>query len=144
MAVDLIRKINEFDQVFKKEAIDQESLGKIKKLLLAKNTPLRIEILRKYGVDKRDVITGVQCTICNIFAMQFKHGIWECPECHYRSRVAHLPAINDYFLIINPFITNSELREFLHIPTSRAATNVLQNLQLSNKGNTKDRVYFQK
>lgn len=142
-AVDLIRKINEFEQFLKKETIDQKSIGKIKKLILTKQTPLRIDMLKTYGIDKQDILTGVHCTECNFSPIQYKRGFWVCPECHFQSRDAHLQAINDYFLLFKPSITNSELREFLHIPSSRAATNIFTNLQLTNTGNTKDRVYFQ-
>jgi hypothetical protein len=142
-AVDLIRKINEIEQYYKKDIIDQKSIAKIKKIILAKHTPRRMDILKTYGSGSCDVIPGVQCTICNFIPMQYKFGCWECPNCHFRSRDAHIQAINDYFLIFKPSITNSELREFLQLPSSRAATNLFAHLQLPHTGTTKDRVYYQ-
>ncbi|MCQ6281139.1 nuclease-related domain-containing protein [Bacillus sp. EB600] len=142
-AADLLKKIVEFEQFYKKETVDPKTIGKIKRLILTKHIPKRIEILQTYGFDKNDIITGVKCPACKFIAMEYKRGIWECPACHFRSREAHFPAINDYFLIYKPSITNSELREFLHIPSSRSATNVFSSLGLTYEGVTRDRIYFQ-
>jgi hypothetical protein len=144
-AVELIRKINEYENFYKNETIDQEGIAKIKKLILSQHVPRRMKILKEYRIDKKEILTGVQCPFseCDFIPMNYKWGFWECPKCHFRSRDAHLQAINDYFLIIGPTITNSEITEFLHLPSSRGATNLFSHLNLPFTGKTKDRVYFQ-
>jgi hypothetical protein len=142
-AVDIIRKINEFERIYKKEVYDQKDIRKIKKSIISQHNPRRMDLFKEYGIDKKDVPTGVQCPECPSIQMNYNHGCWECPKCHFRSRDAHLQAINDYFLIFGTTITNSEMREFLHLPSSRAATNLFSHLELPHTGNTKDRVYFQ-
>jgi hypothetical protein len=60
-----------------------------------------------------------------------------------KSKTAHIPAIDDYFLLIKPTITNAELRAFLHIDSIRVAGKILSTMNLPFTGKYKDRVYYQ-
>lgn len=140
-AENLLIKIQEIEKLYKKEVLDPKVYSKLKKLLLNQDTPLRIEILNKYGIHKNEIKTGVQCPTCFHIPMTYKGRNWECPVCKSTSKDAHISAINDYFLLIHPSLTNSELRHFLHLPTSRSATYLLSFLNLPHTDTRKGRIY---
>ena len=73
--------------------------------------------------------------------MKYHYGVWTCPHCKEKSKTAHIKAIEDYFLLIKPSITNSELRHFLQIDSIKSANNILKSLNLPYTGNRKGRVY---
>lgn len=136
-------KIEELEKFNKKDILDAKMCAKIKRLLLSKHTPLRFDILQKYGIDKNKIHNGVQCPSCSFIPMQYRGRTWECAACYHHSKDAHLKAIQDYFLIYKPTITNTELREFLFLPSPRAATYLLSFLDFPSTGTNKGRVYHQ-
>ncbi len=142
-ADNLLKKIDEYEKFYKKDQIDEKSIHKIKRFLLKKHTPNQINILEKYDIDKNEIISGVQCPKCDLIGMNYQHGHWICPFCHAISKNAHIQAIHDYFLLIKTSVNNAELREFLHLPSTRIATYHLSHLHLSSTGTTKGRVYHQ-
>lgn len=83
-------------------------------------------ILSKYGVQKSDILPGVHCPQCGWLGMNRIYNNWHCPKCNHRSRHAHKRAFADYFLLINPWITNAECRRFLKINSRNLATNLIK------------------
>ncbi|WP_413302798.1 nuclease-related domain-containing protein [Bacillus sp. 1P10SD] len=142
-ADNLLMKIIEHSKGYKQDCIDQKTISRMKKLLLNKHTPLRIDIIQTYGINKNNIITGVRCPICLFTPMDYKGRHWECPSCKILSKDAHLKDIKEYFLIFGPTITNLELREFLHLPSTRAATYLFSFLHFPYIGTTKGRIYHQ-
>jgi hypothetical protein len=141
-AFDLLKKLGEIEKYYSKERMDQKTIGKVKKLLLTKHTPLTNNLPESIGIKKFEIIPGVQCPKCAFIPMDYQRQTWVCPNCHQTSRDAHLQAINDYFLLINPVINNPELRRFLHIPSSRAATYLFSLLNFPHSGTNRARIYF--
>jgi hypothetical protein len=60
----------------------------------------------------------------------------------HKSKDAHLEGIGDYLYLIKPTITNSEAREFLHLPNNNVSQKNLQSSNLNSTGKTKNRFYF--
>lgn len=143
-AYDLLKKIGEVEQYFTKEYLDIKTMNKIRKLFLNKHTPKQTDILEKFGVSNEDVLTGTYCPSCLATPMTYKQGKWVCLTCKYGTKDAHIKAVEDYFLLIKPTITNSEFRRFLEVPTSRAASYLLSLLTLPNKGVNRHRIYLYK
>lgn len=52
-----------------------------------------------------------------------------------------MKALHDYSLLLGPAITNKELRNFLHVSSSHAATRILKSLNLPQTGAQKNRTY---
>lgn len=144
-AFDLLKKLEEVEKYYNKERMDKKTIGKIKRLLLSKHTPLRSNPLKTFGIKESEILTGVQCPIpiCSFNPMNYKRQKWDCPQCQHVSKDAHFQAINDYFLLIKPYITNPELREFLHLPSSRSSTYLLSILNLPHTGTKRARIYYQ-
>ncbi|MDP4156928.1 MAG: NERD domain-containing protein [Bacillota bacterium] len=136
----LIDKINRIDQL--PNSFTKSSLKILEDALLAAHTPPIYDIQKMYNISPKEIIPGVHCPKCELLAMFYKNGIWICPHCHYQSKTAFLPSINDYFLLIKPTITNAELRWFLQISSPDTATHILQSLNLPHNGSKKGRIYF--
>ncbi|WP_066306037.1 nuclease-related domain-containing protein [Bacillus sp. FJAT-29814] len=139
----LLKKIEELEKYYSIDRVDQKTIGKVRKLLFKKNTPLRIDVLRTYSIQRWEIITGVRCYKCFHMPMQFYRQKWICRHCKSESKDAYLEAINDHFLIFGVPITNKEIREYLHIPNGRQATYFLRLCNLPSTGTNKGRIYHQ-
>ncbi|KPL59291.1 nuclease-related domain-containing protein [Rossellomorea vietnamensis] len=136
-AQNLVSEISKMNTRFTREIID---VKKVKRLLLNQHQPSYSPILLTYQLTEADLIKGVQCERCSHIMIR-KMGTWLCPNCDYVSRTAHLKAIEDYFLLIKPFITNQELRDFLQLSSAKTAAEILKSLNLKRTGSTKGTVY---
>ncbi|MDR6999117.1 nuclease-related domain-containing protein [Neobacillus niacini] len=142
-AENLLIKIAEHEKFFKKDYLDQKLMGKIKRQILNKHTPLQSDVLQLYNIYPSELIPGVLCPKCLYLPMRYKGRKWVCPICNTISKDAHLPAIYDYFLLIKPFITNAELCWFLQLPSPRAAAYLFSHLNFPFSGTNKGRIYHQ-
>ncbi|MBT2699724.1 NERD domain-containing protein [Bacillus sp. ISL-40] len=140
----LLEKITQIASQNKDEKLNKKELGKVKRLILTNDTPEDPDLLEHFHLSKNDLPTGVQCPICNCLPMKYIYGTWVCPNCKCNSKTVHIQALNDYFLLIKPSITNSELRRFLHIDSPKSANNILKSMNLAYKGVFKGRIYFPK
>lgn len=137
----LIPKIFELEKKYTQEKITLKDLKKINKMILKHDCPLPFLILQYYSIALEEIIPGVLCPICLYTPMTRKHSIWECPKCHYESKDAHIQAIMDYLLLVEPVITNEKCRNFLGLKrhTSRR---ILLSMGLLQRGTFKDKEYF--
>ncbi|WP_342433548.1 nuclease-related domain-containing protein [Neobacillus sp. FSL H8-0543] len=138
----LIDKIELIEKFYKEEKLTRQDVRKIKRLLLTKHTPDDPDILKYFNFTPKDLLPGVQCPKCDSLPMKYHYGVWTCLHCKEKSKTAHIKAIEDYFLLIKPSITNSELRHFLQIDSIKSANNILKSLNLPYIGNRKGRVYY--
>ncbi|WP_163969629.1 nuclease-related domain-containing protein [Oceanobacillus halotolerans] len=88
------------------------------------------EIMKTYQVQKSDLLTGVHCPSCKRLGMRRIFGNWLCLNCNHRSKYAHHRALDDYLLLIRPFITNKACMRFLHLESRGIATRILQHSNL--------------
>ena len=139
----LIEKIEQLENYSQNETFDGKEIKKVKRLLLTKNTPDNPDILKHFDLSPNKILSGVKCPTCRFLPMIYVSGTWNCPNCKMKSKTAHQQTINDYFLIINPHITNAELREFLHIDSIRVSGKILSSMNLPFSGGYKNRVYLQ-
>ncbi|OLS33535.1 nuclease-related domain-containing protein [Bacillus sp. MRMR6] len=142
-AEDLLKELHRFEKFNYKESFDKQAINRLRHLLLKKHTPLIVNISEELGIERSEILTGVSCPNCKTLKMDYYRKEWKCSECLLYSKDAFIEAINDYFLLIKPTITNAELREFLRLPSQRAATYILSILKLHSTGQNKGRVYHQ-
>ena len=133
-------KIVELQQEQPSNKLTPYYLQKMTNLLLEHHTPAKPNLLQWYEIKATELLTGVQCPKCSLFAMDRIHGGWLCPHCKHTSNTAHQQAIRDY-LLFHPTITNQECRQFLHLSSRCAAKRLLQGMQLPFTGAGKGRVY---
>jgi hypothetical protein len=109
------------------------------------NTPPTSYLLKKYGIQRTDLISGIHCPFCTsrLPLIRDKQK-WYCPCCHNFSIDAHVNGLKDYFLLFDTKITNKQFREFTHIKSPFTARRLLFSMNLNYSGANKVRVYFPK
>jgi Nuclease-related domain len=137
----LLEFIENNDRSYKNEILDQKQVKNLNNTLLKEDIPYTPNLLEKYNIPEKNIITGVKCPKCFSAPMIPLKGTWKCPHCRTCSKYAHIDAINDYLLLINSTISNRVLREFLHVPSRQKATRILASLNLSNTGSNKNRLF---
>lgn len=126
----LLEKLLELEAKYTTSILDKSDSKRLNRFLLKENTPHLTNILQKYEIPQIDIKTGVRCAICNYVPMLRVPANWFCPNCNHYSKNAHIASLYDYFLINQSTITNSQCREFLHIPTRSIALGLLSDLPL--------------
>ncbi|WP_339251575.1 nuclease-related domain-containing protein [Sporosarcina sp. FSL W8-0480] len=88
----------------------------------------------RYAIDPNDLKRGVHCTTCNI-AMARKRGhSWVCMTCRKKDSNALWKSIEDWFILIEPKITNKQLRLFLELASNSSASVIFRDLKLQRNG----------
>jgi hypothetical protein len=122
--------------------LSQKDLRRVSSHLLKGDIPLERSPVNRFGITAKDIIPGVFCQECTpISVIQRIYGGWKCPRCALISLNAHLPALEDYALTINPFIGIKEVQEFLQLKNPYIARRVIQSLDPEFICNTKGRKY---
>lgn len=135
-------KMNVFGKKYIQQVWDAKLVGKAKKLLLGNDTLIEDNVMEMFEIKSTELLPGVVCPKCDHRPMEFKRSTWFCPNCKLLDHDVHKKAITDYFLLIEPEITNKKIREFLGIPTQRQATYILTQLNLRSKGINRHRIYL--
>ncbi|PGM59166.1 hypothetical protein [Bacillus sp. AFS053548] len=120
----------------------QKEIRRLAKLLIKQHQLLDQNILDKYNIGNNEVLTGVICINCHQFSMVRDKGNWICKNCLYVSKVAHISALVDYFLLIGNSINNKQVRDFLHVPSIYNASRLLRKLNLPSSGTKKDKTHY--
>ncbi|MCD7035620.1 NERD domain-containing protein [Metabacillus sp. GX 13764] len=142
-ASNLADKLKRLDQIYKNPLISPAGRKKLKKLLLKNHTPAKSDLLNRFQISKTELVTGIACSNCHTYYMEHIYGKWKCGNCLYESKDAHLEAIDDYFLLISPFITNREFRWFTNLFSPTKASRMLSALNLTSKGYKKTSSHHQ-
>jgi hypothetical protein len=139
-AQNLVSEISKLNTKYTRKENQAIDLKKTKRLLLKQHQEPSSSILNTYQLQPTDLKRGVLCEQCT-HVMNRMTGIWHCPHCNRFSKIAHLQAIEDYFLLIKQTITNQELRDFLFLPSRKTAAHILQSLNLIKRGANKGVFY---
>jgi hypothetical protein len=135
-------EIDELGDRYKKDILTEKEIRKLCNSLKKAHTPLQpSDVLQQYGIDKSELLTGVHCPECEYLPLTYKVGKWNCPRCKKRFKEAHIPTVDDYFLLISPKITNAEFRRFVHMKKPDIARRQLIGMNLKSAGTTKGKVY---
>ncbi|WML25118.1 nuclease-related domain-containing protein [Neobacillus sp. OS1-33] len=139
-----LNKISILEKQYSKPLLTAKELRKICRLLVKMNTIPTSYILNKYVIQKGDLFTGVLCPTDSNHSLIRKNQNWYCPPCDTFSKDAHIDALNDYFLLFGPTITNTQFREFAHIESINVAKRLLHSEKLNFSGVNRYRIYFPK
>ncbi|MBP1948873.1 nuclease-related domain-containing protein [Virgibacillus litoralis] len=137
----LFHRIKELNRQYRDPIIEMNMLQQISSKLLAVHAPYDNNVLKKFNVDRSELIKGVFCQQCLSVPMERLNRKWHCRNCNHFSTNAHIPALNDYYLLFGEKITNREAREFLMVDSPEVIKNLLQNSGYSYTGNTRSRFY---
>ncbi|MBV7506050.1 NERD domain-containing protein [Bacillus sp. sid0103] len=137
-----LNKIQFFEKLYSNPLLHAKDLRKLGRLLVKMNKIPTSNILKKYGINKADLLSGVCCPDCNFLPLVRKKQKWYCPSCDKFSKDAHINALRDYFLLIDLKITNQQFREFTHLDSINIAGRMLRSENLKSTGTKKQRTYF--
>jgi ribosomal protein S27AE len=137
----LLEKIRGLERQYQKEVLDLKGMRKVSKALLKEHTPENFDVMKKYKLEEKDILTGVFCPKCGKGTMIRENRSWYCPFCHIRDRNAHIGALQDYFHIMAPTITNRQFREFVQLSSEDTAKRLLSGQNMKTTGTNKGRIY---
>jgi len=140
----MLNRIEQLEKTFTDPVLTKKDLRKLGRLLLKMNTPPTIQILKKYGIQKTDLLTGVHCPFCNHLHLIRKKQQWYCTSCDSYSKDAHINALMDYFLLVDLKITNQQFREFVRLKSPYISKRLLQSSSLQYLGTNRYRFYTPK
>ncbi|MEQ6375592.1 nuclease-related domain-containing protein [Bacillaceae bacterium S4-13-56] len=135
---EFVQRVYSLEEKYKKEKISVKELKKVSQQLIKQNCPYHPNIFEKYGIQQKDISTGVICTQCSTDNLKRRKGQWYCPSCNYSDNNAHIAALLEYALLFKTSISNSELRDFLQISSRTVANKLLKqlNFKMVGKGNS--------
>lgn len=137
----LIERIQFLEKIYSEEKLNSKTLKKTCRSILHKYVPQIYDFNELYEINKNEILTGVRCPHCSFLPMRYKRGRWQCPSCNTSSGDAHFVALKEYFHLFGQDINNSDIRQFLNLPSCKAANRLLSNLNLPCTGDNKGRVY---
>jgi hypothetical protein len=138
----LLNKIHFFEKMNPNEILTMKELRKLSRLLIKKNTPPTSYILKKYGIQKTDLLSGFHCPVCSFLPLKRDRQKWYCSSCNTYSENAHEYGLQDYFLLYDLKITNMQFRDFAQISSRDLARRQLLSANLNFSGSKKGTVYF--
>ncbi|MCG7343957.1 NERD domain-containing protein [Sporosarcina sp. ACRSL] len=94
-----------------------------------------------YDIDPADIKTGIHCPSCNELGMQWGREKWNC-FCGHTGKTEHLEAVQDWFMLIKPKMTNRDFRYFTKLNNRNVARNLLTKSGLQQIGDRKAAYYI--
>ncbi|MDQ6599340.1 nuclease-related domain-containing protein [Bacillus salipaludis] len=141
-ADNFLKRFKFFENRYSISILDSKDLRKLTRLLLKLNTPPTNFILKKYGIQKHELLTGVHCPLCSSLPLKREKRKWYCPSCDQFSTDAHLYALQDYFLVMDSKITNKQFRDFIHIQSIDTSKRLLKSAPLFHFGKYRLMMYY--
>ncbi|WP_099159574.1 NERD domain-containing protein [Virgibacillus ndiopensis] len=123
-------KVMEIDEKFARSGQPRLESRRIGEAMLWECQEFDFEIVGRYGITNKDILTGVHCPECGRLGMERRRKTWHCTKCGKATKYAHIRAIKDYLLLINSSISNKECRRFLRLPSRSIVTRILQKSEL--------------
>lgn len=137
----LLFEIKKLEERYSVSYLSSKQIQTITQLLKKAHVPRYEDVLKKFKIDKDELIKGISCPKCQVIGMTRIYNKWLCPFCQHESYDAHIEAINDYLLLINNKVTNRQMREFLLVDSPSVIKYLLKKESHSYYGNTKARYY---
>lgn len=89
----------------------------------------------KYKLPCSDLKWGVLCSNCNGLMNRKRGQKWRCTDCGKYADNEVRQALDDWFLLVKPAISNLECRKFLGLKSKFAASIILRESNLKRLGN---------
>ncbi|GGA47285.1 hypothetical protein [Psychrobacillus lasiicapitis] len=126
-----------------KEYLTVAQMEELSETIMQHNQPyIPYPMCNKWGIESAELIKGVKCNKCGRFEMVKKINGWNCPNCGNIDRLAHIFTIHEWFALVSHTITNKECRNFLGIESHQLASRILNSMNLSRKGKSKNTTHY--
>ena len=140
-AESLLDKLDELEMKYQKPVFSKRKTSQLVDLLLAHHQTPIPDILQTYKLSKDDIKTGVLCPMCQTCHDGLLFGKLALSQLPAYLKNAHLPTVDDYFLLIGPTITRKQFAEFTHIDSTFVAGKQLRALNLPSTGSKRGTTY---
>lgn len=138
----ILSKITELKQINSTIHLTANQLRKISQTLIKNHQTKQQNALHEYGIKTEQLLKGVICPKCTTIPMKRIYGTWQCDYCDNLDGTAHIPALQDYYLLINKTIANRHARHFLKLKSKDVTKQLLQKLNLPITGTQRTRKYM--
>lgn len=88
------------------------------------------DILSAYNINPKEIKPGIRCPHCDWLGMRRMYNNWACSNCGQKSRHAYKTALNEFFLLIHPWITNKMGRYWLNVASKDVITRLFKKEKL--------------
>ncbi|MBM0064193.1 NERD domain-containing protein [Alkalicoccobacillus gibsonii] len=109
--------------------------------LIRSNKEVLLNVCDEYKIHINELERGLFCPHCFSFSVKRDYGLWKCKQCVKPVNSAPLQALNDYYLLINPTLTNRDFRHFTNLTSPQLAHSILKEHCLAFTGTLKSRTY---
>src|SRR5699024_6339547 len=99
---------------------------KLTQLIINHNKEPDVDILKRFNIKSQDIRPGVRCPQCDWLGMERIFNNWQCPKCKVTSQYAHKSALKDFFLLIQPWISNKIGRYWLGVSSKSVITRLFK------------------
>lgn len=140
-AESLLDKLEELEMKYPKPVFSKRKTSQLVDLLLAHHQTPIPNILQSYKLSKDEIKSGVFCPICQTVTMDYYSANWHCPNCLLISKTAHLPTVDDFFLLLGPTMTRKQFADFTHNKSIFVAGKQLRALNLPFTGTSRGTRY---
>ncbi|WP_217586524.1 nuclease-related domain-containing protein [Lentibacillus saliphilus] len=137
----LPKKLHEIATKHSRVVLDRRTLHKLDNLFKTYHTPNQSNLLQKYNIENKHLISGVSCEKCGHYPLKRPSVKWVCSKCGFTSKTAHEQLIYDFFLLHKPTLTNSECRHLLQLGNRHQIYYLLKGLSLRRQGVSRNMKY---
>ncbi|TFB24386.1 NERD domain-containing protein [Filobacillus milosensis] len=133
----LSQKIRSIYSSYSTDFITYSNLFNLGQLMVDHHTPAKVDLMKKLGITKENLIRGAFCPKCSAVPMMWKGRRWQCWSCNHRSLTAHLPGLKDYYLLLGDQISKQEFMWFMNLKSDRTAKHLLNKENLIKNGSAR-------
>lgn len=137
----LLLKIKQLENKYSQTQLQRKELKKISKFIVKQHIPHQPNLLETYAISPVNLLKGVFCPQCSFLPMLRKRIGWYCPKCFYADKTSHFNCLQDYYFLIKTSMTNRECSDFLQVTSLKTTARLLESLNLTWSGQTRDRIY---
>lgn len=135
-------KINSNRQLYPNKILNKPKMEQLKNLFIQEHSENDSIVLKRYNLDRSDILNGVHCFKCNQLSVRLTKGKWICNLCKGSFPNSYIHALMDYRLHVSPSISNRQFRQFINLQSTSTASKSLSRMHLPYTGSFKDRKYL--
>jgi hypothetical protein len=140
-SANLLARFHTYQNHHTSEIVCKKVIKKLTRLLIKHHSEKEQDLFEKFSISKDDLIKGAACPKCFTLSMTRAKRKWFCVKCGHYCSNAHVTALKEYALLMNPSINNHECCDFLQITSRYVVKHLLNSLNLPTTIEGKHKIY---
>lgn len=91
-------------------------------------------LIQNYNIQLAELVPGIRCEKCGTHGMQTIHSGWGCKNCGHIDKLAHIHALIEYCMLVDPHFTNKDIRFFFRTENKDRVSRMLRHLAIPSTG----------